>query len=111
MSWHSTVGIACSTLRAEEDPERAVRSTVALIRERHPELMDRPWTPVSEGLPTEPGWYEVTVRSPGGSREVHIGEWTPITRREPAAFVWTYLPAHFGVLAWRPAPEPWGGGS
>lgn len=121
--WEGTADLICNVLdgnpRASRDAssyqdladiasgcrnEPTVREVARLLRERHPELVEPPWTPVAEGLPEKPGWWDTTVTS---DSSVFLGRATKQVFWN--GFRWN-APGDLVVLAWRPAPPPWNGG-
>lgn len=78
------------------DPEAAVREVARLLRERHPELVEPPWTPVAEGLPPGPGNYLIHTRGLTRIGEWVGGSWSNETQGD--------------VKAWAELPE-WDGGT
>lgn len=60
------------------------------------------WIPVSERLPSESGWYLITVQGceKVADMEWYYGEWD----------AWNGVSSEQQVLAWMPLPEPYKGG-
>lgn len=59
----------------------------------------RKWIPVSERLPSESGWYLVTVQ---GYETV-----TDVTLYSADGYSWSDVSAKQRVIAWMPLPEPY----
>jgi hypothetical protein len=68
------------------------------------------WTPVSEGLPTEGGWYLVSVRE---HNDLGTFDYTDIVswgNRAEVGDTWFVQSDKVTVMAWQPRPEPYCGG-